>query len=62
MASYALNVLGEEQPIFLSTAELFESCNGVLSASRFEQVRVLRQWLLPILRKHIIRWITIFIF
>lgn len=36
-----------------SSTALLESCSKLVSASRFEQVRTFRQWLLPILQKHI---------
>jgi mediator of RNA polymerase II transcription subunit 12 len=44
---------GEPQPNFVSTAALLEKCPTLMSAPRFEQVRTLKQWLLPILRKGI---------
>ncbi|KAF8995454.1 hypothetical protein BDQ17DRAFT_1430355 [Cyathus striatus] len=46
---------GEEKSIVISTTALLAHCNTLISASRFEQVRSFRQWLLPLVRKSIIR-------
>ncbi|GLB37302.1 putative transcription mediator complex subunit Med12 [Lyophyllum shimeji] len=37
----------------ISTSALLSSCYLLVNSTRFEQVRTFRQWLLPILRKHI---------
>ncbi|KAG6920074.1 hypothetical protein DXG01_010142 [Tephrocybe rancida] len=42
---------GEPRPVTSST--LSNSCKLLLTSTRFEQVRTLRHWLLPILEKHI---------
>jgi len=36
-----------------STTTFWASCSTLLSAPRYEQVRIMKQWLMPILRKHI---------
>ncbi|KAF4567767.1 RNA polymerase II mediator complex subunit [Pleurotus pulmonarius] len=38
----------------ISTSELLSQCPTLISASRFEQVRTFKQWLMPILRKAIV--------
>ncbi|KAJ7497070.1 hypothetical protein FB451DRAFT_214151 [Mycena latifolia] len=38
----------------ITKSDLFEKCSNLLSASRFEQVRIFRHWLLPVLQKRII--------
>ena len=35
-----------------STVDLLSGCTKLLSAPRYEQVRVVKQWLSPILIKH----------
>ena len=43
--------VGEARPNYLSAQALLEDCPILVSASRFEQVRTFRQWLLPTFRK-----------
>ncbi|KAF5386158.1 hypothetical protein D9615_002361 [Tricholomella constricta] len=47
------DVFGGHQTPTTSTASLLSSCNILMTSTRFEQVRTFRQWLLPILEKHI---------
>lgn len=49
--------LGEPLPPPNSSTELVAKCGNLAIASRFEQVRTYRLWLLPILRKHIARFV-----
>jgi mediator of RNA polymerase II transcription subunit 12, fungi type len=46
-------VIGDEPLSYTSTAALLGHCPTFTSASRFEQVRTLKHWLLPILQSHI---------
>lgn len=43
--------IGIARPNYLSADALLEDCPMLSSASRFEQVRIFRQWLLPIFHK-----------
>lgn len=43
---------GTQLPV-ISTPALWDSCNALVTSSRFEQVRMFRQWLLPLLKKYI---------
>lgn len=49
--------LGESRKIYSSPRPLLDECHTLISASRFEQVRTFRQWLMPIFRKAIDRFI-----
>jgi mediator of RNA polymerase II transcription subunit 12 len=40
-------------PLPISMPVLLDKCGSLISASRFEQVRIFRHWLLPILQKRI---------
>ncbi|RDB24995.1 Mediator of RNA polymerase II transcription subunit 12 [Hypsizygus marmoreus] len=44
---------GESHIPVSSTSMLLSTCKTLVSSTRFEQVRTFRQWLLPILQKHI---------
>jgi mediator of RNA polymerase II transcription subunit 12 len=44
---------GSPQCPLPSTTTLLTQCKTLISATRFEQVRTFRQWLLPVFRKHI---------
>ncbi|KAJ7782856.1 hypothetical protein B0H16DRAFT_1494639 [Mycena metata] len=44
---------GTGDPLPLSMSDLLEKCSSLISASRFEQVRIFRGWLLPVLQKRI---------
>lgn len=41
-----------------STVNLLSACTKLLSAPRYEQVRVVKQWLSPILIKHFSGYVT----
>ncbi|KAJ6602183.1 hypothetical protein B0H10DRAFT_2167359 [Mycena sp. CBHHK59/15] len=43
----------ESPPLLISMSDLLAKCSNLVSASRFEQVRTFRQWLLPLLQKRI---------
>ncbi|OCH91787.1 hypothetical protein OBBRIDRAFT_752537 [Obba rivulosa] len=43
---------GDPLPVETLTTTFWESCTNLLSAPRFEQVNVIKQWLSPILRKN----------
>lgn len=49
---------GDLPPIPKSIASLVESCNIFISASRYEQVRTLGMWLLPIIQRAMTRFVT----
>ncbi|KAJ7668448.1 hypothetical protein DFH06DRAFT_1181718 [Mycena polygramma] len=40
-------------PVTISMPVLLDKCSSLISAPRFEQVRIFRHWLLPVLRKRI---------
>ncbi|KAJ7039194.1 hypothetical protein C8F04DRAFT_1087468 [Mycena alexandri] len=44
---------GAGAPLPISVSDLLEKCSSLISASRFEQVRIFRGWLLPVLQKRI---------
>ena len=44
---------GTPQCTLPSTTTLLTQCKTLISATRFEQVRTFRQWLLPVFKKHI---------
>ncbi|OBZ68162.1 Mediator of RNA polymerase II transcription subunit 12 [Grifola frondosa] len=44
---------GNAQPIEAMSTTFWTACSTLLSAPRFEQVKTVKQWLLPILKKHI---------
>lgn len=45
---------GDTQTAVESTTTLIGKCRILMSSSRFEQARTLKQWLLPILQKHVV--------
>lgn len=56
MTSY----VGEPLPIEAFTDGLESSCKLMYSAHRFEQVRIVRDWLFPVLKKKIARYFSLF--
>jgi hypothetical protein len=55
---FLVNVDLDTEPTMLTKADFFASCPIFISASRYEQVRTFRLWLLPILLKSISRWVS----
>ena len=47
--------IGSDRDTQLLTTKFWEGCPALLTSPRYEQVRTIREWLLPILRKHIAR-------
>lgn len=62
--SFELNLIGfQGSPLCTlpSTTTLLAQCKTLIAATRFEQVRTFRQWLLPVFRKHIVKCASLII-